>query len=102
MALTWLCLFAIADPTHRAKNQKRTKRQELHWLKKETILMHSYIILRELSLLQAVSSSLKLCICIRHIWFHRFSSLCFRPWWLLRNEGTRKVGCFPNYYVDLY
>jgi hypothetical protein len=62
-----LCLFAIADPTHRAKNQKRTKRQELYWLKKETILMQSsYIILRELSLLLAVSSSLKLCIRIQY------------------------------------
>jgi hypothetical protein len=38
------------------------------WLKKETILMQgSYVILRELSLLLAVSSSLKLCIRIRYI-----------------------------------
>jgi hypothetical protein len=58
--------------------------------------------LRELSLLLAVSSSLKLCIRIRYIWFRRFSPLCFRPSWLLRTEGTRKVDCLPNYYVDFY
>jgi len=73
----------IKDLLNRQK-LKTYKRQELYWLKKETILMQSsYIILQELSLQLAVSSSLKLCIRIRYIWLSRFS-----PLYVLAHRGS--------------
>ena len=65
-------------------------------------MQSSFVILLGLSLLLAVSSSLKLYIRIRYILILPFLSSMFSPIVVAPPEGTRKVDCFPNCYVGFY